>query len=901
MVVVLDTPEQLPRVAVLAGEAGIGKSILWQAGIDAAAERGYQVLSARASEAETLLSFAGLADVLGDAASDVLDELPTIQRRALEAALLLGESELRADDRAVAAAFLGALRLLAGRAPLCVAVDDLQWLDAASLAVVRYAIARLEHESVFVLLTVRGEVPVWLRRAVPDEGLQTVAVGGLSVGATHELLRARLDATFPRPMLIRLWETSGGNPLFSLELAAALQRRGSLPPGEELPIPSELDALLHERLDGLSAAALAVSRTVAALADPTVSLVQSAVGRRFEPGLAEALDARILELDGERVRFTHPLLGSVVVVHQTLGRRRSLHARLAQIVPTAEERARHLALATAEPDADVASILDEAARAAAVRGAPAAAADLAAQAVRLTPSADVGSFGRRVLFAADRHFEAGDNGRAIALLEQARAMAPPGVEHATVLVHLAPVHAELVGLPDAIALYQAALIEAAADNALKATIHLKLADLMRYTESADRGLAHAELSVQAASRVDDARLNCRALAAFGALHFNTGRGIPRKEMKQALALERTLPEWPLADGAMWVSAHQLVWSDDLERARRLLDEWHEAVKPRDAPEQASPLWYLSILEWRAGNWRLAAQYAAESLMLREQIGRDNAPARWPSAIIAAHRGEVDTARGHAERALVGAEAADNRVAQSGNRWVLGFIELSLGDPAAALEHLQPAWEIRDAFLLEPGMRMEVADTLEALIAVGELDEVERRLIPWETRAHALDRAWALAVLARARGLLLAARGDFEQAFASFDRALAEHARSSDPFHHARTLLALGRTQRRAKRRAAARATLTDALARFELLGAPLWAEQTRAELARIGGRAPTRDSLTEAESRIAALVAEGHTNREVAAALFLTEHSVETALTRVYRKLGVRSRAELASHYATKS
>ena len=111
---------------------------------------------------------------------------------------------------------------------------------------------------------------------------------------------------------------------------------------------------------------------------------------------------------------------------------------------------------------------------------------------------------------------------------------------------------------------------------------------------------------------------------------------------------------------------------------------------------------------------------------------------------------------------------------------------------------------------------------------------------------------------------------------------------------ARTLLALGRTQRRAKKRAAARTTLEDALARFETLGAPLWAEQTRAELARIGGRAPSRGDLTEAERRIAELVAEGHTNNEVAAALFLTEHSVETALTRIYRKLDVRSRTELA-------
>ena len=204
-------------------------------------------------------------------------------------------------------------------------------------------------------------------------------------------------------------------------------------------------------------------------------------------------------------------------------------------------------------------------------------------------------------------------------------------------------------------------------------------------------------------------------------------------------------------------------------------------------------------------------------------------------------------------------------------------------------------------MLEPAQRLELGDLLEALIAVGELDEADEILATWEARAGALDRAWALAILARCRALLLAARGDLAGAFASFERALAEHARSTDPFHHARTLLALGRTQRRAKQRGAARTTLEDALARFERLGAPLWAEQTRAELARIGGRAPSRGELTEAERRIARLVAKGSTNREVAAALFLTEHSVETALTRVYHKLGVRSRAELAHLLAAKS
>lgn len=896
----LDAPEQLPGAVVLPGEAGIGKTELWLAGVETAIAHGYRVLSSRPSEAETRLSFAGLADILAGCIGDVLPELPPVQRRALEAALLLGESELDADERAVSAAFLGALRLLAGERHICLAVDDIQWLDTASLGAVRYALARLDEEPVASLLAVRGNPPEWLRRALRDERLRTVEIGGLTVGAIQELLRSRLAVTLPRPTLIRLWETSGGNPLFALELASALERRGgTLPLGEELPIPSDLDELLHARLDDLGSAALETARAVAALADPTVPLVESAVGRRADAGLAETLAARIVELDGERLRLTHPLLGSAIAARQTPSRRRSLHARLAKIVPTAEERARHLALATAEPDAEIASILEDAARVAYTRGAPGTAAELAEQALRLTPAAMPDDARRRLLGSADLHHRAGNTDRANVLLQDARAAAAPGHERALIVARLAAVQ---TSPQDAVALYREALSAAAGDDALEATINLRLASLMRFTEGIERGMEHAELAVGATAGVGDASLRCRALAAYGLMHFNTGRGIPTAEMEEALSLERSLPEWPLDDGPTWVHGWQLCWAADVDGARAVFQELLPVVRARnDAAGEAEALWHLSLLEARAANWEEAERYAKGSLDLWTQLDRVIPPHEFPAAIAAAHRGLIDDARATSQRAVTCAESEGIGIGESGHSWVLGFVELSAGDATAALPHLRRSYELRNAFMLEPAQRLELGDLLEALIAVGELDGAGDILAAWEERADALDRAWALAILARSRGLLLAARGDFHGALASFERALAEHARTADPFHHARTLLALGRTQRRAKKRAAARATLEDALGRFERLGAPLWAEQARAELARIGGRAPSRGELTEAESRIARLVAGGGTNREVAAALFLTEHSVETALTRVYRKLGVRSRAELARLLGAKS
>jgi len=902
----LATPDALFAAAVVVGDAGIGKTTLSLAAAEAAEERGYLVLSSRPSEAEARFSFVGLADLIGGVVADVLPQLPRPQRRALEAALALSESDgATAEEGVVAFAFLNTLRKLAVGNRLLLAIDDVQWLDAPSLAMLRFALSRLEREPVAVILTARDEVPLWLRRGVAEERLVTIELGPLSVGALHELLRARIDAVLPRPMLLRIWETSGGNPFFALELAGALRRRGGrVDPGAELPMPANLEELVQERLDRLGAPTIEVARVVALLADPTVGLVEAAVGRRAETGLSDALEAGILEVEGDRLRFAHPLVRSAVVSRSTLAQRRSLHASLATRVPGPEERARHLALAAAQPSREVAAVVEEAAENVRARGAAAAAAELAELAVRLTPTEDVEEMRKRVLDCADRHCEAGDGRRAIALLEQAYKTSPRGVARAAVLARLADTVEAVVGARQAVDLYREALAEAEGDDALVAAIHLSLAGGVAVTEDWNHGLEHAELATQAASRAGDPALRCNALATFGFLHFREGRGIPRERMEEALTLERSLMQWPRTAPATWASGVQLVWSGELERARGPLEEWREALHAEENLGEEAALWLLSLLEWRAGNWEPAARHAADLLAVRAQFGREGNQSVWelPAALIAAHRGHIDDARDRSERSLALAEAHGVRIAQSGHRSVLGFIEFSRGDATAALAHLERAWEIRDSVrLLEPGFHLELADTLEALIAVGEFEKAEKRLIPVEKRSRALDRSWALAITARCRALLLAARGDLPGAQAGFQRALAEHARTQDPFQNARTLLALGGTQRRAKQRGAARLTLQQALAIFERLGAPLWAEQARSELQRIGGRTSSRGELTEAERRIVALVAEGRTNREVAAALFVTEHTVEGALTRAYRKLGVRSRSELAHRLGQES
>ena len=906
IVEVFDDPTSLPRAVLVSGEPGIGKTALWLAGGASARACGFRVLSTRPSEAETGYSYAGLTDLLDGAVDDVLPELPPIQRRALEAALLLGDSDHAVDERSVASAFLGALRILANGGPVLVAVDDAQWLDPASLAALRFALPRLESEPVASLVAARGEPPEWLRRGIPATRLLVVELAGLSLGALHELLRERIDLRLPRPAVIRIHETSVGNPFYALELARALGRRGgSVDPTVELPLSQTLSELVAGRLRGLSPAARRVAGVASTAADPTVALVEEIVGSGADDALDACVTAGVLELDGPRVRLVHPLLGSAIRSDATATELRALHARLAELAATAEERARHLALSTSGPDETVATVLDRESASASTRGATATAAELAELALRLTPPDREAAVLSRALVVADRLHDAGDDARATALLERTLRGAGGGVDRSRVLMRLAAVRWLTAGQHEAEALYREALAEADGDAGLETEILLRLAELARFTSTRDAGLELARRAVETSTEIEDRRTRCRALGSYGLLHFSVGLGAPGAEMREALELERSLGIESLGDVAPTdVLIHQLFWSGDVDEARRLLVPRLETALAGAELEAATHLWLLALVEWRAGNWPLAARHADEVTALHRQVGRDGVwPIyEWPAAVVAAHRGMVDDARTRSRRALAATEETRQAMAEAAHHFVLGFLELSLGRPEEAVAHLlvMTRWA-DDGGLREPGHRVELGDLLEALVATGEHDEADELLLTWEERSRSLDRAWALSVLARCRGLLSAARGDDEGAFASFEHALSEHSRSRDPFQRARTLLALGRTQRRAKRRGAARATLEQALSAFELLGAPLWAEMAPAELARLGRRAAAGAELTEAEQRIAGLVAQGKTNREVADRLFLTVHSVETALTRIYRKLGIRSRTELASRYAAKT
>ena len=556
-------------MSVVAGDAGIGKTAVWEAAVEEAKARGFLVLSSRPSEAEARLSFSGLADLLGAVVSEALPELPVPQRRALESALALSDHEERIEERLVAFGFLTAVRVLARDSPLLLAIDDVQWLDEPSLALLRYALPRFEDAPVAGVLTARGAVPGWLGRM---EGVVELDLRPLSVGALHELLRTRLDSTFPRPILLRIWETSGGNPFFALELARALQRRGGrIEPGEKLPVPETLEGLVLERLEMLTPEADEACRVVAASSDPTIELVEHVAGGA--DGVEEALRARVLELDRSRLRFTHPLLGSAIAGRTVGARRRSLHERLAAVASDPEQQARHLALAAPAPSTEVAAALDRAARRARQRGSAGAAAELAEQALLLTPAGDDEGRRRRLLEAADLHFEAGDVERSLRVLDGAREEAPAGPARGAVLLRLGRLRAETSGAAEAVALWREALAEADGDDPLKARVLLDLGQFLRFTEGTESALAQLDEAVSVAARIGDDDLECRTRAAHALVHFNSGRGIHHDGMERALTLESALAERSPAMPATPFLVHQLVWCGEYASAREAHDRW----------------------------------------------------------------------------------------------------------------------------------------------------------------------------------------------------------------------------------------------------------------------------------------------------------------------------------------
>jgi DNA-binding CsgD family transcriptional regulator len=883
-----------PAALVLEGEPGIGKTTLWRAGLEAARAYGCRVLEARPVEAERELSFSALGDLLGPAL-DRLDALSPPRRRALEVALLLASDGVAPDARAIGLATLDLMRLAAAEQPLLLAIDDMQWLDAPSQETLAYALRRLDAEHVAL---------VGARRPGADELIlgrtELVVVGPLSVGALHELLGERLGARLTRPTLVRVHETSGGNPFFALELARALEGR-EVRPGEPLPVPASLGELTASHFERLDAEAREVLLCVAALARPTVEVVTAAAGDPATRALEAAVAAGLLEMDRSRLRFTHPLLASVHYGSASPNERARVHRRLAEVVTDAEERGRHLGAAATVPEAEIAAALDEAAAAGRARGAPAAAAELAEVSVRLTAETDSSSVLRRQCAAADHHLAAGSTRRARVLLEQALGGAPRGADRARIALQLA----EVVGSQDVVAertLLARALREAELDTALRAEIHHAFA--YHFVTDIRESRRHARLALHLAERAGDPGLIAETLAHAFDRDFWAGAGIDHALIGRGLALEEQLPRLALPFRPSCSYAFALKWSGDLEQAAPLWERLRARGRAEGDLEVMTILFFSTYHELIAEDWEQAARFADEALALGVDAERDAETATylWSRAVIAAYRGDVDRARYKASEAhrlaadvglsdlLFGPRA--RCAGPVARRTRFGARAPAARDRREAVDGGAGAWPLARF----PGARRG-GGRLRRAGRSGRIAGLRRG-----ARAAAGSRLGARLLRARAGAARSSAgrpgggRGGVRVRLraARAPAAAAAHVRAGAHAARARLDPAAAAAEAAGARGARAGAHDLRAPRRARLRGAGT--VRARAHRRPRGGRAAAAgDDLSETERQIADLVAQGRSNREVAAALSLSPKTVEWNLSKVYAKLGVRSRTELAS------
>jgi DNA-binding CsgD family transcriptional regulator len=878
-----------PAALILEGGAGMGKSTLWLLAVDEARKRGVRVLRSRPAEAERGLAFAGLGDLFEDVLDEIVPLLPSPRRRALEAALLVTETNESVDPRALGVAVRNGFEILAADERLLVAVDDVQWFDRSSESALSFALRRVD-EPVVLLLTRRmaeGIEPSAIEEALAPDSVQRLRVGPLSVGAIQRLLQDRLDRFFARPTLLRIYEVSDGNPFYALELARALGP--DVDPTQPLPIPETLEGLVRARVTGLPTSTQKALGLASALGRPSYELLKTAGVE--DDTLDPALAARVIEVVGGDIRFTHPLLASAVYQGLSVGERRRVHRTLAEYVGDPVERARHLALSAHEPDREITASLEEVAEVAMGRGAVATAVELREHALRLTPAEVRDEVHRRTLAVARAHLATGNPRRAAALVRDLLERTAAGAPRAEALILASELES---GVAARLALHREALDEASHNPTLQAQIHRWLGTEARFSEGLHVAERHAQASLAIAERLNDGALLAGALSTVATVHLHLGEPDALELAERAHELAVTAGDREVLAEVMLSVSSTFTWAGRLDRARGLLEAFYAEWKDFDEQAAQQALWRLGLVEFYAGRFARAADYAGRARQISLQYGieegEDAAPLH-AVAVIAAHRGELDLARELAERGLAAGER--NPWFVTYHEAVLGQVAHFDGDELGAVERFVAAEQIRSVIgSLEPAIAGWRADHIEALLELGRIDDAVGLLGEWEADAARLGRGRVLADAMRCRGLVAASRGDVDEALLDLERAVAQHETVGDPFGRARALLALGVVRRRARQKRAAREAIEEAVAGFEACDAAGWAEKARAELGRIGGRT-REEGLTPAEQRVAALVAQGRTNREVAAALFLGERTVETHLSHIYAKLGVRSRTEL--------
>ena len=885
-----------PTGLIIEGEAGIGKTTLWLAQLRHATDLGFRVLTARVGQAESVMAFAALADLLDDVEDEHFASLPDLQRLALDRLLLrAGSDGPPTDQRVVAAAFVAVLHALVKTSPVLIAIDDVQWLDTSSRAAIEFAMRRLKGPF-GVLLTERcapGESTAagWLKLDRPD-GVGRVSVRPMNSAQVHTLISERLGRKLTRPSLLRIVEISGGNPFFALELAQAL---GEGRAGPELPLPATLADLVRRRIGQLDDPTRELLLAAACVADPTTDLLARANDVTVEEitsRLEQVESAGIIALEGNRVRFAHPLLASGVYTDAGPTARRAMHRRMGSLETQPELRARHLALASASGDDEIFAALDQAADAARARGAPAAAAELVDLAIGLGGDNPI-----RRMKAAENHFLAGNTAKAATALGRVESI-EPAMLRALATSLLATVRMYDNEHREAVELLRTALDDAAGNAPVQVQVLLRLSFALNSIGELDDARRHARDAVKLAEELGVPGVVSAALAWSVNVGFQCGRGLDEESLTRALKLYDSAFDVPIIFRAPFVHALMMSWTGRLEQAHRELTEVRSVCVERGAESDMMAIaGFLAINHLWQGQLSAAEAEAAEAVERAEQLGGADVliiPMTVRGAI-AAYAGRVEAARADAQWVL---GAVKNRRVSHIADWpgmTLCFLEESLGNHREALEALDTSFLARNQ---TPSTELmygwHLPDVIEAMVGVGRLDDAEFLTGVLERNAAMHNRSWTRAVGSRCRAMLLAARGDVGAAELEAHRAMATHDSLPMPFERARTQLLLGQLQRRLRQKHTAATNLTEAVQTFERLGTPLWVRRAKAELSRaVVAPSDGLSPLTPSEQRVAEMAATGATNKDIAAAMFISSKTVEHNLTKIYRKLGISSRAEL--------
>ncbi|WP_308369217.1 MULTISPECIES: LuxR family transcriptional regulator [unclassified Streptomyces] len=884
--------------AILTGPAGAGKSEVVRA-IAAAAERRETVLRLAPEAADQWIPEASAAALLASVPCAALERLAGPQRTAI-AQLRRETDEPRAgrDHVALRLALVEVLRTLAARTPVLLVLDNAQWLDAESTDLLRFAL-RLTPPRVRVLVAecVQGGAPV----AGPLCGPGTPEIRVPPLGA-EEIAELLVRHGLPARLAGRIHQASGGNPRLALALGhslaeAAGARDGGAHHADTLPVSGQAREVARRLLAEAPARARRTLLLAALAARPTTALLRRAGRPDAEAELAEAERAALVTVgeDGA-VRFTAGALPTALAADAGWPERAAAHAALAAAVGDPIQAVRHRALAVDTPDEWLAAEITEAAAACRRRGQRALAAELGLLAAERTPVNRPGEELARLVAAAE---DAGWAGRADLARRATRAVLARDASPADrVRARLAVIDAAGQALADLDETFACAMDDAAGDPSLQAAVQLRIAwkynlsdgDPVRSRDAA------AEAGALAATGGDQV---AEALALTVRARMGRILGDPDAEEILARALALPAPEVPLGmrNAPQFLAVRHALFDDRLGDARRQLLVLLPAVQRTGSSEDVfEVLRSLTEVELRRGRCATASAHARRAVELTIEAGLSPGPAWYIAAMAEATGGSFARAAGYARRGIQSSEEEHDQVFLSRGLYALGLVELATGEAAKAVATLRRVAELEAAQqVVDPSILRWHGELAEALVAADAPDEAARLLDCVRGTAVALGRTGVVAALDRAQGLCLSARGDADAAVALLEATADRFSELELSLERGRTLLALARVERRRRRRAPARAALRAAADVFDWAGAKPWLDLARETAPETAVLHPGVAALTEAETRLALLVSQGASNQEAAAKLFLSVKTVESRLTRIYQKLDVRSRAQLAT------